>query len=72
MLKNIILKENYIKIEEVREIENEIPTYEEFLKSYEQSGEANYDDLNHNDIKVSKGYGSCSRSDCNCLSIGEK
>ncbi|CAI2180010.1 12362_t:CDS:2 [Funneliformis geosporum] len=28
------IKENYKKVEEVREIENEVPNYEEFLKNY--------------------------------------
>lgn len=37
MVKNngyIIPKENFKKVEEVREIENKIPTYEEFMKNY--------------------------------------
>ena len=37
---NIYLpKENYKKVEEVREINNEIPTFEEFMKTYEPSEE---------------------------------
>jgi len=32
MPKNIIPKDNIPKIYEVREVENKIPTYEEFLK----------------------------------------
>ena len=39
MPKNIIPKENFPKIEEVREINTEIPTYEEFLKNYQADQE---------------------------------
>jgi len=34
-----LIKENYKKVEEVREIENEIPSYEEFMKTYESNEE---------------------------------
>jgi hypothetical protein len=40
MVKNngyIIPKENYKKVEEVREIKNEVPSFEEFMKTYEPS-----------------------------------
>jgi len=43
---NLIAKENYKQVEEVREIENKVPTFEEFMKSYESDGNVNYDDLN--------------------------
>lgn len=44
---NLIPKENIAKVEEVREIENEIPTYEEFMKNYNENKEAvdSYGDL---------------------------
>jgi len=62
---NLIPKENIPKIVEIREIENQIPTYEEFLKSCE-SEQLNYTDLTHEDINSSKGYGPCSWNNPNC------
>lgn len=64
MLKNTYLvKPNYKKVEEVREIENQIPTYEEFLKNYQTDQVVNdsYDNEfnSYDDIGVNKGYGSC-------------
>jgi len=67
------------KTETVYEIKNEIPSYEEFLKTYKSDDNLNYDDLNGGDIGEVKGYGpctnknsncscSCPRSDCNCIS----
>lgn len=56
MPKNIYLIENYKKIEEVKEVENQIPTYEEFVKNYNQE-QVNYDDLTHEDIGSNKIYG---------------
>jgi len=50
------IKENYKKIEEVREVENQIPSYEEFVKTYQQE-QVNYEDLTHTDIGSSKNYG---------------
>ena len=35
-----LIKENFKKVEEVREINNEIPSYEEFMKTYEPTKEA--------------------------------
>jgi hypothetical protein len=29
------IKENYKKVEEVREIDNEVPTFEKFMETYE-------------------------------------
>jgi hypothetical protein len=59
MTKNYIIpKENISKIEEVREIENQIPTYEEFLKNSNQE-QVNYTDLTHEDLNSIKGYGPC-------------
>jgi hypothetical protein len=34
-----LIKENYKKVEEVREINTEIPSYEEFMKNYESNEE---------------------------------
>ncbi|KLL01737.1 MAG: hypothetical protein MRERC_9c015 [Mycoplasmataceae bacterium RC_NB112A] len=57
MPKNIYLpKDNLPKIFEVREIENEIPSYEEFLKNYQQE-QVNYEDLTHNEINSDKSCG---------------
>jgi hypothetical protein len=55
---NIYLpKENLAKAEEIREIKNEIPTYEEFMKTYENDGNLNYDDLSSGSIGEAKGHG---------------
>lgn len=66
MPKNIYLpKDNIPKVEEVRKIENHIPTYEEFLKNYNQE-KVNYKDLTHDDISSNKGFGPCSWNNSNC------
>ena len=44
-------------IEEVRELKNEIPSYEEFMKNWKEDENLNYDDLNSGDIGTQKGYG---------------
>ena len=60
---NLIPKENKAQIEEIREIENQIPTYEEFLKNYnanEKVSESYENELNfYSDIGISKGFGPC-------------
>lgn len=48
--------------ETVCEINNEIPSFEEFMKSYE--GNVNYDDLSGGDVGEVRGYGPCYRN-CN-------
>lgn len=57
------IKENYKKAEEVREIENEIPSYEEFLKNYntdEKVNDSYENELNsYGDIGIAKGFGPC-------------
>ena len=65
MPKNIYsIKENVPKIEEIKEIENQIPTYEEFVKNYQTDQEVNESYENeiesYNGVGVSKGYGPCS------------
>lgn len=60
-----IPKENYKKVEEVREIENEIPSYEEFLENYNQE-QVNYDDLTHENISLDRGYGPCNWNNPRC------
>jgi hypothetical protein len=67
MVKNneyIIIKENKAQIEEVREIENEVPSFEEFMRNYE--GGVNYADLSSDDIGKQEGYGPCKNSLCGC------
>ena len=58
----LIPKENYQKIEEVREIESKIPSFEEFMKSYESDGSLNYDDLSSGGEV--RGYGPMPRHQC--------
>jgi len=43
----------------VQEVNNEIPSFEEFMKGYE--GDANYDDLSGGDVGIQMGYGPCSK-----------
>jgi len=50
------IKENYKKVEEVREIENQVPSLEGFLENNNQE-QLDYDDLTYNDISSSKVYG---------------
>ena len=54
-----LIKENYKKVEEVREIKNEYPNFEEFMKTYEYDANLNYDDLSGGGIGEVKGYGPC-------------
>ena len=43
--------------ETVQELKNEVPSFEEFMKTYENDGNLNYDDLNLYDISIDKCYG---------------
>jgi|SRR3954451_1581024 len=56
-----LIKENYKKVEEIREIKNEFPSYEEFMKNYESDKKVNESyDLevdSHGDIRESKKSG---------------
>ncbi|CAG8725866.1 15193_t:CDS:2, partial [Dentiscutata erythropus] len=58
---NLITKENYKKVEEIRELESQIPTYEEFVKNYQSDQEVNSSYENeieiYNDISSPKTYG---------------
>jgi hypothetical protein len=58
----IIPKENIAKTEEIREINTEIPSYEEFLKTYKNDGNLNYADLSGGIGEVMMGYGPCEKS----------
>lgn len=44
-------------IHELKGDEYQIPTFEEFMKTYENDGSLNYTDLEHSDMGESKGYG---------------
>jgi len=65
MPKNIISRDNIPKIEEIREVENQIPSFEEFLKNYQQE-QVNYEDLTYKDIISNKGFGPCSWNNLRC------
>ncbi|PWU06981.1 MAG: hypothetical protein C5B43_01000 [Verrucomicrobia bacterium] len=41
------------------ELKNEVPSFEEFMKTYENDGSVNYDDLRVYDICMCRGYGPC-------------
>ena len=71
MPKNIYLpKENYKKVEEIRELENQVPTYEEFVSNYNADKKVNNSYENeiesYSDIGVSKGFGPCHYPNLNC------
>ena len=59
MPKNPYLIENKKPFETVQEIDNkyEVPSFEEFMRNYENDGNVNYDDLKGGDIGTQKGYG---------------
>jgi len=65
---NIIPIENKKPFETVYELKNEVPSFEEFMKTYENDANLNYDDLNGGNVGEAKGYGPCRRynSYCNC------
>jgi hypothetical protein len=52
-----LIVKNEKPFEIVQEVNNEIPSYEEFLKTYENDGKVNYEDLNGESVGESKGYG---------------
>jgi len=63
----IIPKEvNKKPFETVYELKNETPSFEEFMKTYENDGNVNYADLNSDDISESRGYGPCNWNNSNC------
>jgi len=52
------------KTEMVYELKNEIPSYEEFMRTYQDDSNLNYADLSNDDIGIQKGYGPCSSPLC--------
>src|SRR4051812_33737431 len=58
----IVPKENIAKVEIVQELKDEykIPSFEEFMESYESDANLNYDDLSSGSVGEAKGYGPCS------------
>ena len=58
-----MVNENLIpKTEMVYELKNEIPSYEEFMRTYQDDDNLNYADLSGGDIGTQKGYGPCGKS----------
>jgi hypothetical protein len=53
-------------VETVYELKNEVPSFEEFMKTYENDGNLNYDDLRGGSVGESKGHGPCSSKYCTC------
>jgi hypothetical protein len=66
MVKNngIPIEVNKKPFETVYEIKNEVPSFEEFMKSYENDANLNYDDLSGGSVGEVEGYGPCYK-DCN-------
>jgi hypothetical protein len=54
------------KTEMVYELKNEIPSYEEFMKTYKVDENLNYDDLSSGSVSEAKGYGPCSWHNPKC------
>jgi len=64
---NILPIENKKPFETVQEVKNEVPSFEEFMKTYEADENLNYDDLSYSDISdKGKGYGPCSWDNKDC------
>jgi hypothetical protein len=57
----IPIEVNKKPFETVYELKNEIPSFEEFMKTYENDGNLNYDDLSGGSVDEAKGYGPCHR-----------
>ena len=74
----MVIENQIPKTETVYELKEEykVPSFEEFMQSYESDGNLNYDDLSGGDISETKGYGPCYKDcgwanpDCQCY-IGE-
>jgi|SRR5205809_5010998 len=61
-----VIVENKKPFETVYEIKNEIPSFEEFMKTYESDGNLNYDDLSRGNVGEVKWYGPCRNTLCGC------
>lgn len=62
-----MVNENLIpKTETVYELKNEIPSFEDFMKTYESDGSLNYDDLSSGGVGEAEGYGPCRYKNDNC------
>jgi len=63
---NQYLINNKKPVELVQELKDEykVPSYEEFMKTYESDGNLNYDDLNSSSVGEIKGYGPCEHYKC--------
>ena len=54
---NLIIENKKAPIEEVGEMDHQVPSYEEFMKNYEYDGKVNYEDLDNRNVGEGKGYG---------------
>jgi len=55
--------ENKRLVETVCELKDQVPSFEEFMKTYESDGSLNYDDLSGGSVGEVKGYGPVVQSD---------
>lgn len=64
----MVIENNIPKTETVYELKEkyEIPSFEEFMKTYKSDGSLNYADLSGGSVGDMKGYGPCSWSNPNC------
>lgn len=64
--------ENKRPVETVYELKDQVPSFEEFMKTYESDGSLNYADLSGGSVGEVKGYGPCSSSTCTCYLYHEE
>ena len=69
MVKNneIPIEVNKKPFETVYEIKNEVPSFEEFMKNYENDANLNYDDLSSGSVGTPKASGPCYYGNADCV-----
>jgi hypothetical protein len=62
----MVIENQIPKTETVAELKDEykVPSFEEFMETYESDDNLNYDDLSGGGIGEAKGYGPCNGSGC--------
>ena len=68
----IPIEVNKKPFETVYELKNEVPSFEEFMKTYKMDENLNYEDLNSGSVGEVKGYGPCIPYDPNCSCTAEQ
>jgi len=68
----IPIEVNKKPFETVYELKNEVPSFEEFMKTYKMDENLNYEDLNSGSVGEVEGYGPCIPYDPNCSCTAEQ